>query len=82
VPLTSFVTLPSDLINCKKDLSDFNQFASVFLVYCLLRMHFERENFFKLLKTVFKLADIETFISYSAVNTIHLSYKSRQVNFV
>ena len=55
-------------------------FQSVLLVYFLLRMHFERDNSYKLLKTVIKLVDIETFSSYLAVNTIHLDYKSQQVN--
>jgi len=82
VHFNSFIMLPSDLINCTRDLSDFNQFEYAFLVYCLLRMHFERENSFKLLKTVFKLAGILTFSTYRAVNTVNLDYKSQQINIV
>jgi hypothetical protein len=74
--------LPSDLINFTKDLSDFNQFSTVFSVNFLERLHFERDNSFKLLKSVLKVADIGTFSSYRAVNTIHLGYKSQQVNVV
>ena len=40
---------------CTKVLSDFNQFSSLFQVHFLLRMHFEGDNSFKLLKTPLKL---------------------------
>jgi len=55
VRFNSFIMLPSVLIICTKDLSNFNQFSSVVSVYCLLRMHFEGDNVFKLLNTVLKL---------------------------